>query len=152
MRDILDILEYEIGHLREALRYLNESYHRCLKIDIGSKFPLSDDELIELEALSARFSRCVDIILKKIFRYMDELELENNKNIIDRIQSAEKRELISSDKDWFDIRNLRNYIAHEYSSMNFRDTISEIIKYTPEVLKTGENIIHYTLKIKNKLK
>lgn len=51
MRDILDILEYEAGHLKEALKYLNESYHRCLKIDIDSEFPLSDDGLIELKTL-----------------------------------------------------------------------------------------------------
>ncbi|GAB4200842.1 MAG: hypothetical protein Fur0023_04620 [Bacteroidia bacterium] len=152
MRDILDILEYEAGYLKEALKYLNESYHRCLKIDINHKLHLSDDEMIELEVLSARFSRCVDIMLKKIFRYLDELELENNRNIFDRIQSAEKRELILSAQDWFDIRNLRNYIAHEYSSMNFRDTVSDVIRYTPEVLKTGENTIHYILQIKNRIK
>jgi len=90
--------------------------------------------------------------MKKIFRYIDEIELELNNSVIDRINSAEKRGLISSAEIWMNIRNIRNQIAHEYSNLQLNEIYSNVMKYCEEIFSTHKNIIDYFNNIKNKTK
>jgi hypothetical protein len=152
MKDYIDILENEIGLLNEAIRYLKDSYQNCQKIKVKKLNEYSSEELIEIEALTARFSRVSDIIMKKIFRYIDEIELELNNSVIDRINSAEKRGLISSAENWMNIRNIRNQIAHEYSNLQLKEIYSNVMNYCEEIFSTHQNIIDYYNNLKNKTK
>ncbi|MBF0361419.1 MAG: hypothetical protein HQK49_10420 [Oligoflexia bacterium] len=74
-----------------------------------------DKELVEWDAFSSRFSRCVDIFLTK---YIRSRVLEGDPafrgTLRDFLDQAEKMLLISNIDRWMLIRELRNYEAHEY--------------------------------------
>ncbi len=96
---------------------------------------LSDEELIQLDALTSRFARLSDIIIQKVLRGMDAIELVDEGSMIDRINRAQKRGIIESAKDWFNIRELRNQIAHEYIVEDVDSLFKDVLSYTPIVLR-----------------
>ena len=49
-----------------------------------------------MENLTSRFSRTIDLIVNKVFRSIDYVELEDSGTLIDVVNRAEKRELIHS--------------------------------------------------------
>jgi hypothetical protein len=54
----------------------------------------SDDEFDDMETLASRFARVSDIIFQKLFRNIDQVELEDKGSFIDAVNRAHKRELI----------------------------------------------------------
>jgi uncharacterized protein YutE (UPF0331/DUF86 family) len=124
----------------DAVYWLNRSYNICK--DIGLKNSYTEQELDNLEALSSRFARVVDIMTSKIFRGIDKVEFEEKGTMLDVINRAEKRGLIISTDKFRDIKGLRNDIVHEYVKGDIIEKFKEIFKATPEVLgiasKTNE--------------
>ena len=49
-----------------------------------------------MENLTSRYSRTIDLIVNKVFRSIDYVELEDSGTLIDVVNRAEKRELIHS--------------------------------------------------------
>src|SRR5581483_6288772 len=100
---------------------------------IGIKKEYTEQELEAFEALTARFSRLSDLMIQKIFRLIDTLELVNEGTIPDRLNRAEKRELISSAKLFTELRMLRNTIAHEYEPDEFTRIFKNVLQLTPSL-------------------
>ena len=73
----------------------------------GADFPLR-------ETLAFRFARRNDFLLQRVFRTLDQIELADEGTVLDRLQRAEARGLISSAERWRELRLLRNAIAHDY--------------------------------------
>jgi uncharacterized protein with HEPN domain len=64
----------------------------------------------------------------------------------DRINRAEKKELISSAEEFVDIRELRNHIAHEYDSTTMFTLFTDVKNYCPVLFNAVERIHSYTQK------
>lgn len=103
---------------------------------VGSFVPSGEMILIErlpdaqqerLEALVARFARLSYIIIQKLFRAVDAIELVDEGTILDRLLRMEKRGVIQSAIEWRHIRELRNQVAHDYVVENSQLFYSEII-------------------------
>lgn len=135
------LLEKELKLLNECAITFKHSFDICK--EIGIKETYSIEELDSLEALTARFSRTSDIIIQKIFRLIDIIELESNGSIIDRINRAEKREIIESSEVFKDIRRIRNEIAHEYIPAAIEDIFKKVLALSSHLLKAIEGINHY---------
>ncbi|HCY37965.1 MAG: hypothetical protein DKM50_04890 [Candidatus Margulisiibacteriota bacterium] len=143
--DLLALLNEELSILDNSVNVLNYSYNKCLTIGIKEKYQPA--ELESFESLTGRFSRLSDIIIQKIFRLLDSLELESSGTIIDRLNRAEKRGLIASAETYKQIRFLRNSIAHEYVQEVIEDIFAEVLKYVPDLLYTVERIKTYAKKL-----
>jgi len=52
----------------------------------------------------------------------------------DHLNRAEKLKLIDDSKIWFEIRELRNVIVHEYSDEDLKAIFEKMLKLTPLVL------------------
>lgn len=76
--------------------------------------------MIEFEALTTRFARVVDILVRQTLRTIDEMEGQEPALPIDRIQRAEKRGWVAAAADLVAARGLRNRIAHEYDAEEWR--------------------------------
>lgn len=141
-----ELLELELKQLREAGEILEYSLDVCSKIGIKESYTF--EELDKFEALTGRFSRTSDILIQKIFRTLDNMELEMPGTAIDRINRAERRGLISADT-FKEIRYLRNDIAHEY----VLDMVDEIYKKTlelaPYLLETMDKVLRLYSKKKD---
>ena len=62
---------------------------RCLNL-IGQD-ALPPEQLERLESLTTRFARLAGLLIQRIFRLVDEIELTGGGSILDRIYRAEKR-------------------------------------------------------------
>ena len=130
--DELALLKEEIELLEHAAHILRRSYEKCTAI--GVKNTYSDDELESIEALTSRFARTADILVQRMFRLIDELDLSPNGTIRDRINRAEKKDLISDAHEFVEIRKLRNAIAHEYKADAPEKTYADVLQKTVSLL------------------
>lgn len=133
----LKVLEYA----REVLVY---SFDKCSAI--GIKDVYEPEELESFESFTGRFARLSDILIQKIFRLVDDLDLDTQGTIRDRINRAEKKELISSSDIFVEIRMVRNDIAHEYLPEAIHDIFGKVLSLTPHLLDGVERTIMYCKK------
>lgn len=144
-REKIELLQDELAGLQLAAKHLEYSVDRCLNLLEQKELQL--DQLERLESLSSRFARLADLLIQRIFRLIDEIELTGSGTILDRIYRAEKR-------GWADapqlirIRELRNLIAHEYANDKMPEiyravtTLSQpLLAVVPAVIAYANNII-----------
>lgn len=132
--DLKRLLQNELQLLEDASEVLNYSFVKCSRI--GLKPDYSPEELESFESLCSRFSRLSDIMTQKIFRLLAEIALEQPGTVRDRINRAEKWDLIESAEDFVAIRIVRNDIAHEYLPEAIRDIFKKVMALTPALLKS----------------
>ena len=104
---------------------------------------LDPEELESYEALTSRFARLSDLVVQKVFRYLDAYELEESGTVRDRINRADKRGVISSAQDFVHIRMLRNEIAHEYKAESIYDIFVRVMVLIPFLLDSVDRIAGY---------
>ena len=135
------LLMNELKLLLDARDVLIYSFNKCTLI--GIKETYEPEELESFESLTGRFARLSDILIQKIFRLVDELDLDSQGTIRDRINRAEKKELIVSSDIFIEIRMLRNDIAHEYIPEAIHDIFGKVLVLTPNLLDGVERTIAY---------
>jgi uncharacterized protein YutE (UPF0331/DUF86 family) len=140
-RDEKQLLQEELHILENAITMLKYSYGECTKIGIEKEYTF--EELDRFEALTSRFARTSDIVIQKIFRLIDIIELERPGSVIDRINRAEKREIINSAEVFKDIRRLRNDIAHEYIPSAIEEIFKKVLRLTPHLIDSVERTQQY---------
>ncbi len=142
MKDLhLELLKNELTLLEDSAKILSRSFQRCQ--DIGHKKEYSLEELDHFEGLTSRFARLSDILIQKTFRLIEILDLDLPGTVRDRINRAEKKDLIRSAQLFVEIRDLRNDIAHEYLSKKFIDIYQKVMEWTPVLLETVQNVKKY---------
>ncbi|GFO54728.1 hypothetical protein GMSM_17350 [Geomonas sp. Red276] len=135
------LLEQELQLLGDATEVLTYSFDKCAKI--GIKAAYLPDELESFESLTSRFARLSDILIQKVFRLIDRLDLETEGSIRDRINRAEKKDLIGSAEIFVEIRMLRNDIAHEYLREAIQELYVNVLSLTPALLDSVERVKKY---------
>ena len=138
------LLASELQLLKDAREVLLYSYNKCNAI--GIKETYEPEELESFESFTGRFARLSDILIQKIFRLVDELDLDTQGTIRDRINRAEKKELIVSSDVFIEIRIIRNDIAHEYLPEAIHDLFERVLLLTPQLLEGVERTIAYCSK------
>lgn len=142
MKKQIQALRVELRELQNARDVLEYSFTKNTKVTISPG--LDPDQLESLEALTSRFARLSDIIIQRIFRYLDTIDLEESGTARDRIHRAEKREIIASAEQFIQIRLLRNEIAHEYKGESIYDIFDRVFALTPVLLDSVNRILDYT--------
>ncbi|KDR95003.1 hypothetical protein SAMN02745945_00631 [Peptoclostridium litorale DSM 5388] len=140
-RDEKEVLTEGINLLKGANEILKYSYETCSKIGIKEEYTF--DELDRFEALTSRFSRASDILIQKVFRRIDIIELEGSGTVIDRINRAEKRNIVEDAEKLKKIRRLRNDIAHEYLPEVVSGIFKEVLRMTAILIGDIEKTIEY---------
>lgn len=141
MKNTVKLLREEIVDLRKAADVLEYSYIKCLKVPVAPG--LTNADLEAYEALTSRFARLSDLIIQKVFRTLEFLDLEQTGSVRDRINRAEKKRLIASADKFIEIRTLRNEIAHEYQSQTIFSIFERVLGLTPALLKSIDSISLY---------
>jgi len=140
-KDLILLLREQLIQLGSALKALEYSWEKCKTLELGSEYTL--EELEVFEAFTSRFSRISDLLVQKLFRTIDEVELETGGSVRDRLNRAEKRELIQSVDQFRDIIKLRNKIAHEYLAEGLIELFEDTMSYAPVLQKTVHSIEKY---------
>lgn len=135
------LLQKELRHLDEAANVLAETMREISKI--GPKKEYSFLELIHLEALTSRFARLSDLLIRKIFRLIHTLDYEPQETVRDSINRAEKLGIIEDGHVFAEIRATRNSIAHEYLLEDMTLLYKNVIENTPKLLDTVKRVKEY---------
>ena len=141
-----NLLIDHLNLLEKANNILRYSYNKVKNFKIDKN--CSQDEIDQLELLASRFARLSDILIKKIFRLIEKIDLDDEGTIRDSLNKAEKKRLIKSAEIFADIRILRNDFAHEYIPEAMTEIFIDIFKLAPELLDSVERVKIYCNKLK----
>ena len=139
-REKVELLQEELVGLQLAAGHLGYSMERCLNL-IGQE-EMPPEQLERLESLTSRFARLTDLLIQRIFRLIDEIELTGGGTILDRIYRAEKRDWADA-SEMIKIRELRNLIAHEYSDEKMSEIYAAVAILSPALLAVVPKVIAY---------
>ena len=107
-----EIAEIHQKRLNEALVYLKD----LLPIDETKLAQLSSQDYAYLDVVAVRYAKLQDIIGSKLFYLLlDVMEetVESNR-FLDVLERLEKVGILESVDFWIELRNVRNFVAHEY--------------------------------------
>lgn len=124
-------LEESIVELDRALAHLDFSARALAGLDADLITEnLDEATLAQVEALTSRFARVIDLLSKRVLRALDQYEMQDPGTLLDVANRAEKRGIIPS-VDWLrELKDTRNQISHDYAG----DRLAEIFKYCREKL------------------
>ena len=136
-----EMLIANLQSLQDMSDWLTRAYKTCSKIPLKSKF--TPEEFDAFEVLTSRFARTIDLLINKVFRSIDQVELEPQATIIDVINRAHKRDLFKSADEVRKMKELRNEIAHEYTAKDLQQIFANVLVYTPTLLEVIANTLRY---------
>ena len=140
------MLEQQLLAMAQMEALLKWSLDRCQPIPMTAGQKLAQEDLEKFESLTARFARFNDILLLKIFRLIDAIDLDDAGTVRDRINRAEKKGLIEDAQRFIEIWELRNSIAHEYQPETLNVIFTETLQATPALLDVAERVRNYCLR------
>ena len=149
-------------NLKESNKHLYRLETAFLQIEKIHKFPLKKEDFAKIiediqslafsDQIIYRFSKLQDCMGAKLFKSILLYQGENvNKPFLDILNQLEKIDIINVD-EWFEIRDLRNEIAHDYEDKdnNALDIINSIYKLKDELSQSLKAIETKILKQYNK--
>jgi len=139
-REKIELLQEDLAGLQLAAGHLEYSMERCLNLIDQEALP--PEQLERLESLTSRFARLADVLIQRIFRLVDEIELTGGGSILDRIYRAEKRGWASA-AELIKIRELRNLISHEYATEKMLEIYTAVATMSPALLAVVPKVIAY---------
>jgi uncharacterized protein YutE (UPF0331/DUF86 family) len=141
----IDILRENINLLNLSAEWIKHSLEQTSTIEPKAKYTAkyTMEEFDKLENLASRYARTTDMLVNKVLRSIDTVESEDIGTIIDIMNRAEKRGIVSSAEILHTIKDLRNNIVHEYKIAEITRFFSDVIKYTPFLLEIIGNVNVY---------
>ena len=129
---------------------LEQSFEELSKL---FSFPLSDTDFQKIiqkpsylafaDQIIYRFSKAQDTIGGKLFKAYLLVQGENiDKPFLDILNSLEKIDIVDVD-EWFELREIRNEIAHDYenSDEHGKNVLNTIYKHKGELSRIAESIV-----------
>ena len=131
----------QLGLSSKARGWLEHSLQQSrLLAESGNLNATADYDIVE--ALSSRYGRFVDILINKLFRALDQYELMEPGSLIDTINRAEKRHLLSM-QTGRELKELRNRIVHEYDPDEIEKMIMDIVEYSRIAIEIHQRFLDY---------
>jgi hypothetical protein len=120
-------LQVALAELTQARVHLDYSFQQVVGLapDLAGA---TATQLESVEAFSSRFARTVDLLVNKVLRSLDRVELMTQGTLIDVVNRAEKRGFVPRAADLREMKDVRNIIAHDYAGTK----AAEIFAYCRE--------------------
>lgn len=143
-REKIELLQEELTGLQLVASHLEYSMERC--VDLIGLDEIPPEQLERLESLTSRFARLADLLIQRIFRLIDEIELMSGGTVLDRIYRAEKRGWADA-VELIKIRELRNLIAHEYATEKMPEIYAAVAVMATALLAVMPKVVAYAKNI-----
>jgi len=121
------LLEQGLAELANARRHLDYSFQQVAGLPDTLK-DATEGQLESAEAFTGRFARSVDLLVNKVLRSLDRVELKPEGTLLDVVNRAEKRGFVNRSEELREMKDVRNMIAHDYASAK----AAEIFAYCRE--------------------
>jgi uncharacterized protein with HEPN domain len=139
LEDSLNESYQHLLRLNNAFKEIEKSYQFPLDTDSFSKILKNNQDLAYSDQIIYRFSKLQDTMGAKLFKAILLYQGENvNKPFLDILNQLEKMNIINVD-DWFEMRDLRNEIAHNYE--NSDKVVLNILNFIYKIKDDLENIL-----------
>jgi len=136
------LLAEQIELARRASAALAHTWSKLSSERIGEPDP---DLQESLEALTARFARLEDILIKRVFRAVAAVELADAERLLDVLDLMERLTLIDSTEQWIELKELRNLIVHEYEVDDLPALQRRVYLASPILQQTLEAVCRYAI-------
>jgi uncharacterized protein YutE (UPF0331/DUF86 family) len=146
--DKLLLLQEELLGMENAATHLRFSINRTQ--GLFNQQDWQPEELERLESLASRFARLSDLLMQRVMRLIDDLELTATGTLLDRIHRAEKRGWVDDAIKLVRIRELRNLIAHEYAADKMSEIYAAVAALAPELLAVVPKVTAYAHELEKK--
>ncbi|MFK5938618.1 MAG: hypothetical protein QM497_09525 [Sulfurimonas sp.] len=138
-------LEKYFNECDKHLQRIEEAYtdiKDALPLTVQKYKTLSKDEVQDIDQYLYRFSKLQDTLGQKIFKLVLSIFEPSNEVIpfLDMLNKLEKLNFIDSAKEWLNLRDIRNKIAHQYDDepQEMTQAINDILNQK-EILKSIYN-------------
>jgi uncharacterized protein YutE (UPF0331/DUF86 family) len=121
------LLEQGLAELASAQRHLDYSFQQVGGLP-DNLAGATEQQLESAEAFTGRFARSVDLLVNKVLRSLDRVELRPEGTLLDVINRAEKLGLVRRAQELREMKDIRNMIAHDYAGAK----AAEIFAYCRE--------------------
>jgi hypothetical protein len=121
------LLGEALAELVQARRHLNYSFQQVAGLP-PTLAGASEGQLESAEAFTGRFARSVDLLVNKVLRSLDRVEMQPEGTLLDVVNRAVKRGFVSSAVELREMKDVRNIIAHDYAGAK----AAEIFNYCRE--------------------
>lgn len=149
--DKILLLVEECENLQSALTHLQFSVERTRELIQRVREEISPEELERLESLASRFARLADMLIQRVMRLVDDIELTPSGSVLDRIYRAEKRGWVVRADVLVRIRELRNLIAHEYAADKMAEIYEAVFILSPELAMIARQAADYSASLVERL-
>lgn len=109
-------LEQGLAELALARTHLDFSFQQVGGLPDHLKGATAE-QLANVEAFSSRFARTVDLLVNKVLRSLDWVEMKTEGTLLDVVNRAEKRGFIERALELREMKDVRNIIAHDYAGV-----------------------------------
>ena len=106
------------GSIRKARRRWRSAYTSGIRVRPRLPDTLhgaTEKQLESTEAFTGRFARAVDLLVNKVLRSLDRVELKAEGTLLDVVNRAEKRGFVADAGALREMKDVRNMIAHDYA-------------------------------------
>ncbi|MFM7749528.1 MAG: HepT-like ribonuclease domain-containing protein [Opitutaceae bacterium] len=119
----LRLLRQALDELAAARRHLDFSSARISSLPADLK-SISEAQLESAEAYTSRSARTVDLLVNKVLRGIDRVELRPGGTLLDVINGAEQRGLIDRAESLREMKAMRNEVAHDYAGQRLPEVFA----------------------------
>jgi hypothetical protein len=137
------LLATECAHLKAASLHLRMSSIRVADLMPRLHGGMAPEDLERFESMASRFARLADLLIQRVSRLVDDLELIPSGSVLDRILRAEKRGWTQQPGALARIRELRNLIAHEYAAEQMAEIYGAVYQLAPVLDDIAAKAIAY---------
>jgi uncharacterized protein YutE (UPF0331/DUF86 family) len=140
------LFQQALTDLAQARKHLDFSFQqvRSMPKDFSAA---TEAQLESAEAFTSRFARCIDLLVNKVFRALDRVELQSEGTLLDVVSRAEKRGLVTSATELREMKDVRNIIAHDYAGKSLAEIFAYCHDKKPVFDGVCERLITYAAKL-----
>lgn len=137
-----ELLEAHLEELASSRKHLDFSFQRVSSLP-STLDGVCDDRLESVEAFTGRFARAVDLLVNKVLRSLDRLEMKPHGTLLDVVNRAEKRGFIDSADELREMKDIRNIVAHDYAGEKLAEIFTYCRTKKPVFDAVCEQVIRY---------
>jgi uncharacterized protein YutE (UPF0331/DUF86 family) len=124
------LLEVALAELSQARQHLNYSFRQVAELP-KTLAGVTEGQLESAEAFTGRFARSVDLLVNKVLRILDRVELRSEGGLLDVVNRAEKRGFVRNAEELREMKDVRNIIAHDYAGAKAAEILAFCLEQKP---------------------
>ena len=139
---VSQLLNQGLADLRDTRRHLNYSFQQVEHLP-ATLADTTEAQLESVEAFTGRFARAVDLLVNKVLRSLDRVELKADGTLLDVVNRAEKRGLVNRATELREMKDVRNIIAHDYAGAKAAEVFTYCREQKPVFDAICDRVVAY---------